>query len=100
MLFRSGGLRLSKVQGTLGAVTFESNGTVYVTTGRRRSLRVAVSDFLGYRAMMRDFLDALCTGRPERFTLDMAQGDLEKLESIERFARGLPLSDGASKCER
>ena len=86
-----GGLRLSKVQGTRGSVTFESNGTAYVTSGRRRSLRVTVlADFLGRHAMMRDFLEALHTGRPERFTLDMAQRDLGRLESIERFARRLP----------
>ena len=43
-----GGLRLSKVQGTLGAVTFESNGLAAVTTGRRRSLRLlALGDPLG-----------------------------------------------------
>ena len=76
-----GGLRLSKVQGTRGAVTFESNGLAWVTTGRRRSVNVAaLSDPLGYRAMMRDFLDALRTGRREGFTLAMAQRDLALLE--------------------
>jgi len=80
-----GGLRLSKVQGTLGAVTFESNGFLAVTTGRRRSVRVlALRDPLGYRAMLVDFLHALRTGDPPRFTLAMAQRDLRLLERAER----------------
>ena len=79
-----GGLRLSKVQGTRGAVTFESNGLVVVTTGRRRSLRVpAFNDPLGYRAMLADFLWALRTGAPALFTLELAQRDLRLLEQAE-----------------
>jgi predicted dehydrogenase len=80
-----GGLRLSKVQGTLGAVTFESNGLCHVTTGRRRSIGVlALRDPLGYRAMLADFLRALRTGEPARFTPEMAQRDLVFLEQAER----------------
>jgi predicted dehydrogenase len=76
-----GGLRTSKVQGTLGAVTFESNGLAAVTTGRRRSVRVlAFRDPFGYRTMLRDFLRAIRTGDPPAFTLAMAQRDLRLLE--------------------
>ncbi|HUQ82872.1 MAG TPA: Gfo/Idh/MocA family oxidoreductase [Gemmatimonadaceae bacterium] len=76
-----GGLRLSKVQGTLGAVTFESNGMLAVTTGRRRSVKLfAHRDPLGYRGMFVDFLHALRTGEPPQFTLAMAQRDLRLLE--------------------
>jgi len=83
-----GGLRLSKVQGTLGAVTFESNGLAHVTTGRRRALGLsALSDPLGYRAMHEDFLAALRSDRPARFTLDMAQSDLMLLEQAEQSMR-------------
>jgi predicted dehydrogenase len=79
-----GGLRLSKVQGTLGAVTFESNGLAAVTTGRRRSVRImAFRDPFGYRAMLRDFLRAIRCGDPPRFTLTMAQRDLRLLEQAE-----------------
>ena len=75
------GLRLSKVQGTLGAVTFESNGLLAVTTGRRRSMKLfAHRDPLGYRAMFVDFLHAIRTGEPPQFTLAMAQRDLRLLE--------------------
>jgi predicted dehydrogenase len=82
-----GGLRMSKVQGTLGAVTFESNGLAAVTTGRRRSVRLlALRDPFGYDAMLADFLRALRTGYPPRFTLAMAQRDLLLLERAERSA--------------
>jgi UDP-N-acetylglucosamine 3-dehydrogenase len=80
-----GGLRLSKVQGTAGAVTFESNGMAAFTGGRRRSLLLPVlGDPLGYRAMLADFLQALRTGRAPLFTLDMARRDLSLLEQAER----------------
>jgi predicted dehydrogenase len=80
-----GGLRLSKVQGTDGAVTFESNGLAVVTTGRRRSIRFPVlADPLGYRAMLADFLWAVQSGAPPRFTLEMAKRDLLLLEQAER----------------
>lgn len=76
-----GGLRLSKVQGTAGSVTFESNGFVHVTTGRRRSVGLmAFSDPLGYRAMLIDFLGDVRGGSTARFTLEMAERDLVLLE--------------------
>jgi len=76
-----GGLRLSKVQGTLGAVTFESNGLLAATTGRRRGVRLmAHRDPFGYRGMFVDFLHAIRTGEAPRFTLAMAQRDLRLLE--------------------
>jgi predicted dehydrogenase len=85
-----GGLRLSKMQGTLGAVTFESNGVAQVTTGRVKSIGVTVRDLLGYRAMFQDFLAAIATGAPAQFTFGMAQRDLMFLEQAERSMRGEP----------
>jgi predicted dehydrogenase len=80
-----GGLRLSKVQGTHGAVTFESNGLAIVTTGRRRSIALpALRDPLGYRAMLTDFLWTVQSGAPGLFTLEMATRDLSLLEEAER----------------
>lgn len=80
-----GGMRLSKVQGTLGAVTFESNGLAALTSGRHRSFILpALRDPLGYRAMLTNFLRAVRTGEAPLFTLDMAQRDLVLLEQAER----------------
>jgi len=80
-----GGLRLSKVQGTRGSVTFESNGFAHITSGSRRSFGIhAMSDPLGYRAMHADFLNALRTGSPAQFTLELAQRDLVLLEEAAR----------------
>ena len=79
-----GGLRLSKIQGTEGAATFESNGVLLVTTGRRRSIGVpSLLDLTGTRAMWSDFLSCLRTGRAPRFTLQMAQRDLRFLEECQ-----------------
>lgn len=92
-----GGLRLSKVQGTLGAVTFESNGLVAITSGRHRSLALmALSDPLGYRAMFADFLHALRTGDTPHFTLAMAQRDLRMLGQAERC---MTVDEGAASYE-
>jgi predicted dehydrogenase len=80
-----GGLRLSKVQGTHGAVTFESNGFAMVTTGRRRSLSIPVfADPLGYRAMLGDFLRAVRIGVQPMFTAEMAKRDLQLVEQAQR----------------
>lgn len=78
-----GGARLSKVQGTRGAITFESNGFASVTTGRRRRMRVYAIDPLGYRAMLTDYIEAVRLARPPWYTLDMAGRDLAWLEQAQ-----------------
>ena len=78
-----GGLRMSKIQGTLGAVTFESNGFAAITSGRSRSVRLlGLRDPVGAKAMWSDFLSCLRTRRQPRFTLAMAERDLRLLEQI------------------
>ena len=83
-----GGLRISKVQGTLGAVTFESNGLFAWTSGARCDARLALRDPLGYRAMLSDFLSALRCGAPSRFTLEHAARDLRLLERAQATMDG------------
>jgi len=75
-----GGARASKVQGTAGAITFESNGFASLTTGRRKRVRLHARDPLGYRAMLTDFVGAVRNGTPAYYTLDMARQDLHWLE--------------------
>jgi predicted dehydrogenase len=76
------GLRLSKVSGTRGSVTFESNG-LFALIGGARSRLVApgLSDLRGYGAMFRDFFVALRTGAPPRMTLARARLDLQLVEA-------------------
>lgn len=78
-----GGARASKVQGTRGTVTFESNGFASFTSGAKRGVRLHARDPLGYRAMMVDFLGAVRSGKPAFYTLDKAGRDLELLEQAQ-----------------
>ena len=76
-----GGMRVSRIHGTEGSVTFESNGLAMYVSGKKRSARLpGLRDPLGYSAMWVDFVQALRSGKPPRFTLPMAQRDLELLE--------------------
>lgn len=81
-----GGLRVSRIYGTEGTATFESNGLFVATGGRRRRLGFFVRDLLGYRAMFRDFLAALRSGRSPAFTLADARRDVEIVEAAYRSA--------------
>lgn len=76
-----GHIRRSRVQGTAGSVTFESNGLVRITSGRNRSFGLpALRDPFGYRAMLEDFLAAVHEDREPQFSLAMARRDLVLLE--------------------
>jgi UDP-N-acetylglucosamine 3-dehydrogenase len=76
------GLRISHIYGTRGSVAFESNGLFVVVTGSRpRLILPGLRDINGYRAMFRDFLDALREGREPLMTLDRAQRGLELVEA-------------------
>ncbi len=78
-----GGMRLSKVQGTHGAVTFESHGMAYVSSGARVSAGLpALRDPLGYAAMWRDFIAAIRENRDAEFGLARGRRDLALLERV------------------
>lgn len=83
------GLRISRIHGTEGSATFESNGLFFAAAGRRWRLRAGFADLLGYEAMFHDFLDALESRRPPAFTLADAKRDVELVEDAYRSA-GLP----------
>jgi UDP-N-acetylglucosamine 3-dehydrogenase len=81
------GLRISHLYGTHGSVAFESNGLFVLVTGRRRRLILpGLRDIGGYRAMFRDFIDALRTRREPLMTLERAQRGLELIEAGYRNA--------------
>jgi predicted dehydrogenase len=79
------GLRLSKIYGRDGSISFESNGLFILVSGARHKVVMpGLSDIAGYTAMFRDFIQALRSGKEPRMTLDLAERDLEVVEAIYR----------------
>jgi predicted dehydrogenase len=81
-LFR--GLRVSKLFGRRGVITFESNGSFVFVRGRGlpRILVPGLRDIRGYRAMYRDFAAAIREGRPAQMGLAQAMDDQRLMERI------------------
>ncbi len=74
---RLGGLQLSKIYGAEGNITFESNGLFALVAGRRTRLRFpGVRDLMGYRAMLRHFLECVRERRAPEMSLAAARRDL------------------------
>lgn len=81
------GLRLSRIYGREGALTFESNGLFVFQRGRRLRLHFpGLRDISGYRAMFRDLVEALRTGREPSMTLAKAERDVRIVEEAYRTA--------------
>ncbi|HTU99780.1 MAG TPA: Gfo/Idh/MocA family oxidoreductase [Luteitalea sp.] len=83
------GLRVSKLFGRDGVITFESNGA-FVVARRRGGLPRFVApgwrDIRGYQAMYRDFVQAIRTGQPPEMRLERAIEDQRLMEQIMRTA--------------
>jgi len=71
------GLRLSKLYGRGGTITFESNGAFVLVRGRGvpRLLIPGVRDIRGYRAMYQDFLQSIREGRQPEMSVERAMDD-------------------------
>jgi len=83
------GLRISKIYGRKGSITFESNGIVIVIRGeRKRIIFPGLRDIAGYKAMFRDFFSAIEEDRSPRYNLDLAKRDLELIEEINASLNG------------
>jgi predicted dehydrogenase len=81
-LFR--GLRLSKIFGREGVITFESNGT-FVVVRRGGSPKLSFPgfrDIRGYQAMYRDFAAAIRTGAAPEMSLERALDDQRLMDQI------------------
>ena len=78
------GLRLSKIFGRKGIITFESNGTIVLVRGRGlpRLIVPGVRDIRGYRAMYRDFHAAILTGREPEMRLERAIDDQRLMDQV------------------
>jgi predicted dehydrogenase len=78
------GLRLSKLYGRRGIITFESNGLfVFVRgNGLPRILLPGFRDIRGYQGMYRDFVHAIRTGQAPGMSLERAMDDQRLMDQI------------------
>ncbi len=79
------GLRLSKLYGRKGVITFESNGVVLLARSEGRLPRVmfpGFRDIRGYQAMYRDFRNAIMTGNSPEMSLERAIEDQRLMDHI------------------
>jgi predicted dehydrogenase len=77
------GLRLSKLYGRKGIITFESNGLFVLARGNGfRLLFPGYRDIRGYKAMFRDFLRAIREGGAPEMSLERAMDDQRLMDRI------------------
>jgi len=78
------GLRLSKLMGRKGVITFESNGVVMLVRGEGfpRIVFPGFRDIRGYQAMYRDFRESIQTGRQPEMSLERAIDDQRLMDQI------------------
>ena len=76
------GLRLSRIYGTAGSITVESNGVFIFVRGKKWRLYLlpGLSDIGGVKAMFTDFFQSLRSGTEPAFGPALAKRDLEYLE--------------------
>ena len=93
------GVRLSKLFGRDGIITFESNGAFVLVRGRARAwprvLFPGVRDIRGYQAMYRDFARAIRDGSVPEMSLEAAMVDQRLMERIQATA-DRATADGAA----
>jgi predicted dehydrogenase len=84
------GLRVSKLFGRKGVITFESNGTFVVARGGRvpKLIFPGFRDIRGYQAMYRDFVRAIREGRAPEMSLERAMDDQRLMEQIYASVNG------------
>ena len=78
------GLRLSKIFGRDGIITFESNGAFVLVRGRGlpRVMVPGVRDIRGYQAMYRDFSESIRQGRQPEMSLERAVEDQRLMDRV------------------
>ena len=78
------GVRVSKLFGRDGVITFESNGGFVLARGkgRPRLLFPGFADIRGYKAMYRDFAASIREGRQPEMSLERAIEDHQLMERI------------------
>ena len=78
------GLRLSKLYGRKGIITFESNGLFVLARGNGvpRLFFPGFRDIRGYQAMYRDFHAAITGGRQPEMSLERAIDDQQLMDDV------------------
>jgi predicted dehydrogenase len=78
------GLRVSKIFGRSGVITFESNGTFVFVRGDRgpRLILPGFRDMRGYQAMYRDFAESIRQRRAPQMSLERALDDQRLMEQL------------------
>jgi predicted dehydrogenase len=78
------GLRLSKIFGRRGVITFESNGLFVLArgSGLPRLLFPGFRDIRGYQAMYRDFARAIRSGDQPQMSVERAMEDQRLMEQV------------------
>jgi len=78
------GLRLSKLYGRKGIITFESNGVIVFARGNGipRVIFPGFRDMRGYQAMYRDFRNAIATSTAPEMSLERAIEDQRLMDQI------------------
>ena len=91
------GLRLSKLFGREGIITFESNGIFVIARGKGlpRLKFPGFRDIRGYRAMYRDFIGAVRDGRTPEMSLERAQQDHRLMDAAYASAEAAEGSAGS-----
>jgi predicted dehydrogenase len=81
-LFR--GLRLSKLMGRRGIISFESNGAAVLVRGRGlpRVILPGFRDIRGYRAMYADFAASIRKGGQPEMSLERALEDQRLMDQV------------------
>ena len=76
------GISLSKIYGTDGLITFESNGLFFSVHGRKRKIKfVNPFDFLGNKAMHKSFVENYVNSSPWEPSLERIKIELKLIES-------------------
>ena len=84
------GLRLSKLFGRRGVITFESNGLFVLARGKGwpRLILPGVRDVRGYQAMYRDFVRSIEEGGTPEMSLERAIQDQRLMDQVYATAAG------------
>jgi predicted dehydrogenase len=79
------GLRISKLYGRTGVITFESNGLFVLVRGAGvpRLVVPGFRDMRGYQAMYRDFIRAIRAGDAPQMSLERAMDDQRLMDQIQ-----------------